>query len=425
MGIALAGLEPQRVYGDRWLGAGAMLPAGVQRVQVRVPDGTWLCGGHRRRRLVADRRVPGVDGRIAAGDGAARAPGAAARRAGKTRLAGHTGAPRDVAARGALPTGAATAVPLGPAHPVPGVPARTLAGGGRRVRQRAHLLREVRARRTVRLGVVGFADETAHPRWAGCHRHRRVRCRRADRRRVDRGGRYRPCRPTRRSTPPAAWSCRGWSTTTRTSRCRSAAPGVATTTTRAPRPRPRAGRPRIVDFCIQYVGGSLKDARAEWHGRADGAAHIDYGFHMAITDARPEVVAEMEQCVAEGITSFKVFMAYKGALMVDDEQFIAVLEQTGKTGGLVMVHCENGDAVVRYQKEAMEAGDTRPEVPRLHAAARGRGRGHGRARSGSRSGPGGRCSSCTSRARRRSRRSRRRATAGCRSSARPASSTST
>ena len=45
----------------------------------------------------------------------------------------------------------------------------------------------------------------------------------------------------------------------------------------------------IVDFIIQYVGGSLKDAREEWHGRADGAAHIDYGFHMAITDARPEV----------------------------------------------------------------------------------------------------------------------------------------
>jgi dihydropyrimidinase len=123
----------------------------------------------------------------------------------------------------------------------------------------------------------------------------------------------------------------------------------------------------IVDFIIQYVGGSLKDARDEWQGRADGAAHIDYGFHMAITDAREEVVAEMADCVAEGITSFKVFMAYKGALMVDDEQFIAVLEQTGKTGGLVMVHCENGDAVVRYQKEALERGDV---DPKFHAATR-------------------------------------------------------
>jgi dihydropyrimidinase len=121
------------------------------------------------------------------------------------------------------------------------------------------------------------------------------------------------------------------------------------------------GTTAIVDFIIQYVGGSLADAAAEWHGRADGAAHIDYGFHMAITDARPEVIAEMEQCVQDGITSFKVFMAYKGALMVDDEQFLAVLEQTGRTGGLVMVHCENGDAVVRYQKEAMEAGNTDPK----------------------------------------------------------------
>src|SRR3954451_1908159 len=125
-----------------------------------------------------------------------------------------------------------------------------------------------------------------------------------------------------------------------------------------------AGGPTcIVDFNIQYVGGSLKDAREEWHRSADGAAHIDYGFHMAITDAQPGVIAEMEDCGAEGSTSFKVFMAYKGALMVDDEQFLAVLEQTGKTGGLVMVHCENGDAVVRYQKEALEAGNTDPKYP--------------------------------------------------------------
>src|ERR1041384_6711247 len=97
------------------------------------------------------------------------------------------------------------------------------------------------------------------------------------------------------------------------------------------------GTTSIVDFCIQYVGGSLADALAEWHGRAEGRGRIEYGVPPAITDARPEVVAEMDQCVKEGVTSFKVFMAYKGALMVDDEQFLAVLEQTGKTGGLVMV----------------------------------------------------------------------------------------
>src|ERR1700741_3224883 len=68
----------------------------------------------------------------------------------------------------------------------------------------------------------------------------------------------------------------------------------------------------------------------------------------------------MAHCVKEGVSSFKVFMAYKGALMVDDEQFLAVLEQTGKSGGLVMVHCENGDAVVRYQKEALAAGPAPP-----------------------------------------------------------------
>ena len=117
-------------------------------------------------------------------------------------------------------------------------------------------------------------------------------------------------------------------------------------------------------------------------------------------------------------------MAYKGALMVDDEQFLAVLEQTGKTGGLVMVHCENGDAVVRYQKEAMEAGNTDPKYHALVAAARGRGRGHG-ARD-----PARRVDQAPAVRRPRdlrgggATRSRRRATAACRSSARPASSTS-
>src|SRR3954451_23050351 len=71
------------------------------------------------------------------------------------------------------------------------------------------------------------------------------------------------------------------------------------------------GTTSIVDFCIQYVGGTLKDALAGWHGRADGAAPIDHGFHMAITDASPEAIAEMAQCVQEGVSSFKVFMAYK------------------------------------------------------------------------------------------------------------------
>jgi dihydropyrimidinase len=123
----------------------------------------------------------------------------------------------------------------------------------------------------------------------------------------------------------------------------------------------------IVDFCIQYVGGGLMDALAEWHGRADGAAHIDYGFHMAITDASPGAIAEMEQCVAEGVTTFKCFMAYKGALMVSDEQMLDVFAQTGRTGGLVMVHAENGDAVVRYQREALAAGHT---DPKYHALTR-------------------------------------------------------
>ena len=122
----------------------------------------------------------------------------------------------------------------------------------------------------------------------------------------------------------------------------------------------------IVDFAIQ-TDGSLLEGLRQWQGRAEGAAHIDYGFHLAVTDASESALAEMEQAVAEGVTSFKCFMAYKGAIMVTDDQLLGVLQQAGRTGGLVMVHAENGDAVDLYQREAIAAGDT---APRFHATTR-------------------------------------------------------
>src|SRR5262249_31894359 len=118
---------------------------------------------------------------------------------------------------------------------------------------------------------------------------------------------------------------------------------------------------------IQYVGGSLAEAREEWHGRADGAAHIDYGFPMAITDARPQGGAGMGEGGAEGITSLQGFMGSQGAPVRGDRQVLAAPQAARRTGGLVMVHCENGDAVVRYQKEALDAGNT---DPKYHAWSR-------------------------------------------------------
>jgi len=124
-----------------------------------------------------------------------------------------------------------------------------------------------------------------------------------------------------------------------------------------------------VDFIIQPKGSSFADAIADWRSKANGKQVIDMGYHMAVTDLEEGgTLEELASLPDEGITSYKLFMAYKGALMVDDEQFITVLEQTGKTGGLVMVHCENGDAVVRYQKEALAAGVDDPNalVQSLH-----------------------------------------------------------
>ena len=98
----------------------------------------------------------------------------------------------------------------------------------------------------------------------------------------------------------------------------------------------------IVDFVIQQEPGGLRSSLEEWQGRADGAAHVDYGFHMAITNADDGTFADMEPMVEEGLCSFKVFLAYKGVLMVTDDLFFRVLETTRDLGALTMVHCGTG-----------------------------------------------------------------------------------
>jgi dihydropyrimidinase len=87
----------------------------------------------------------------------------------------------------------------------------------------------------------------------------------------------------------------------------------------------------IVDFVIQQEPGGLRSSLDDWQGRADGAAHVDYGFHMAITNADDGTFADMEPMVEEGLCSFKVFLAYKGVLMVSDDLFFRVLEATHRS----------------------------------------------------------------------------------------------
>jgi dihydropyrimidinase len=116
----------------------------------------------------------------------------------------------------------------------------------------------------------------------------------------------------------------------------------------------------IVDFVIQQHPGGLRSSLEEWQERANGAAHVDYGFHMAITQADEATLADMGPMVDDGICSFKVFLAYKGAIMVTDDLFFRVLENTRDLGALTMVHCENGWAIDVLVDRALENGQTEP-----------------------------------------------------------------
>ena len=93
----------------------------------------------------------------------------------------------------------------------------------------------------------------------------------------------------------------------------------------------------IVDFVIQQHPDGLRSSLEEWQARAEGAAHVDYGFHIAITQADDGTFADMAPMVEEGVCTFKVFLAYKGQLMVTDDLFFRVLEHTRDLGALTMV----------------------------------------------------------------------------------------
>ena len=123
-----------------------------------------------------------------------------------------------------------------------------------------------------------------------------------------------------------------------------------------------------VDFCIQGRGQTFAEALGDWHAKRDGKAIIDMGYHIAVTDlSQPGRLEELATLPDQGVTSYKLFMAYKGALMVDDETLFRTMEVAARTGALVMVHAENGDAIDVLVKEALAAGNT---APHFHALTR-------------------------------------------------------
>jgi dihydropyrimidinase len=121
-----------------------------------------------------------------------------------------------------------------------------------------------------------------------------------------------------------------------------------------------------VDFVIQPQGSTFAAALEDWKSKANGKQVIDMGYHMAVTDLKEGgTLEDLAALPDEGITSYKLFMAYKGALMVDDETLFRTMQVAAETGALVMVHAENGDTIDVLVKEALAAGHTEPKYHAL------------------------------------------------------------
>ncbi|MEZ4774041.1 MAG: dihydropyrimidinase [Bacteroidia bacterium] len=121
------------------------------------------------------------------------------------------------------------------------------------------------------------------------------------------------------------------------------------------------GTTMVIDFILQTQGKSLYHALGEWQGRSEGNAFGDYSFHMAVTDFNENTRAEIRDMIEkEGITSFKTFMAYKGALMIDDGQMVDLMREVQKLGGMVTVHATNGDMIDRLIALHRAAGKLSP-----------------------------------------------------------------
>ena len=126
------------------------------------------------------------------------------------------------------------------------------------------------------------------------------------------------------------------------------------------------GTTMVVDFCLPSPNQSLLEALSMWDNKS-GKASCDYAFHMAITWWGEQVFDEMEEVVKKGITSFKHFMAYKGSLMVNDDEMYASFQRCAALGALPLVHAENGDIVAEKSARLLSEGNNGPEA---HAYSR-------------------------------------------------------
>jgi dihydropyrimidinase len=120
------------------------------------------------------------------------------------------------------------------------------------------------------------------------------------------------------------------------------------------------GTTTVVDFAVQSRGASLREGLDAWHAKAEGNAVADYGFHMIMSDVNDDTLKEMDSLVAEGVPDFKLFTAYPGVFYSDDGAIFRAMQQTGKNGGLIMMHAENGLAIDIVANQTAESGKTDP-----------------------------------------------------------------
>jgi dihydropyrimidinase len=122
-----------------------------------------------------------------------------------------------------------------------------------------------------------------------------------------------------------------------------------------------SGVTTILDFAVQARGTSLRQTWEAWRKNAEGQALVDYGFHIAITDFSEDRAREIPGLAAEGLTTLKVFLAYKGWLMVDDHAYFRILQAAKAAGILTLVHCENGDMIDVLQRQHLAEGKVEPK----------------------------------------------------------------
>ena len=127
------------------------------------------------------------------------------------------------------------------------------------------------------------------------------------------------------------------------------------------------GTTTLIDFAIQYKGQPLRQAFDTWMSKAASKAACDYAFHCIVTDISGGQLSEMNDLVREGVTSFKLFMAYPGVFMLDDGSIFKALQTTSKNGGLVCMHAENGSAIDVIVQQALAEGK---RAPKYHALTR-------------------------------------------------------